>query len=206
MSNSLRPHGLCNDWPDRPHVHGILQARILEWVAISSSRGSSQPRLKPCLLLLLHWQAGSLPLVPSEKLPTLRARLKTAFKVNRQKQILSYDQKMKIIVLGNYLAFIFVATSHQWLTIPRTCQLTFFWAIHLKWLHSVTSSSTMFMSQASPCLLVIWLHRSPFPESILFSLSAAVQRHWLPSRTHPCSLTLHLFEIHKISCSIPRTF
>ena len=27
-------------------VHGILQARILEWVAISSSRGSSQPRIK----------------------------------------------------------------------------------------------------------------------------------------------------------------
>ena len=25
-------------------VHGILQARMLEWVAISSSRGSSQPR------------------------------------------------------------------------------------------------------------------------------------------------------------------
>ena len=25
-------------------VHGILQARILEWVAVPSSRGSSQPR------------------------------------------------------------------------------------------------------------------------------------------------------------------
>ena len=25
-------------------VHGILQARILEWIAISSSRGSSRPR------------------------------------------------------------------------------------------------------------------------------------------------------------------
>ena len=25
-------------------VHGILQARILEWVAISFSRGSSQPK------------------------------------------------------------------------------------------------------------------------------------------------------------------
>ena len=25
-------------------VHGILQARILEWVAFSFSRGSSQPR------------------------------------------------------------------------------------------------------------------------------------------------------------------
>ena len=30
--------------PPGPSVHGILQARILEWVAISSSRGSSQPR------------------------------------------------------------------------------------------------------------------------------------------------------------------
>ena len=28
-------------------VHGILQARILEWVAISFSRGSSQPRDEP---------------------------------------------------------------------------------------------------------------------------------------------------------------
>ena len=27
-------------------VHGILQARILEWVAVPSSRGSSQPRDK----------------------------------------------------------------------------------------------------------------------------------------------------------------
>ena len=34
MSNSATP------WT----VHGILQAKILKWVAISSSRGSSQPR------------------------------------------------------------------------------------------------------------------------------------------------------------------
>jgi len=27
-------------------VHGVLQARILEWVAISFSRGSSQQRIK----------------------------------------------------------------------------------------------------------------------------------------------------------------
>ena len=33
---------LCN--PMDYTVHGILQARILEWVAISFSRGSSQPR------------------------------------------------------------------------------------------------------------------------------------------------------------------
>ena len=38
---------LCNpvDWsPPGSFIHGILQARILEWVAISFSRGSSWPR------------------------------------------------------------------------------------------------------------------------------------------------------------------
>ena len=41
VSGYLRPHGL---YPTRLSVHGILQARILEWVAISFSRGSSQPK------------------------------------------------------------------------------------------------------------------------------------------------------------------
>ena len=44
--------------PPGSSVHEILQARILEWVAISYSKGSSQPRR----LHLLHWQADSLPL------------------------------------------------------------------------------------------------------------------------------------------------
>ena len=30
--------------PPGSSVHGVLQARILEWVAMPSSRGSSQPR------------------------------------------------------------------------------------------------------------------------------------------------------------------
>ena len=30
-------------------VHGISQARILQWVATSFSRGSSQPRDRPCI-------------------------------------------------------------------------------------------------------------------------------------------------------------
>ena len=33
-----------NGSPSRSSVHGVLQARILEWVAMPSSRGSSQPR------------------------------------------------------------------------------------------------------------------------------------------------------------------
>ena len=42
--------------PPGSSVHGILQARILEWVAMPSSRGSSPPRDVPdlCLLCLLH--------------------------------------------------------------------------------------------------------------------------------------------------------
>ena len=35
---------LCHPMDCSPPVHGILQARILEWVAIPFSRGSSQPR------------------------------------------------------------------------------------------------------------------------------------------------------------------
>ena len=46
MSDSLRPHGLQ---PASLSVHGIFQARIQEWVAISSSRGSSWPRDLNCL-------------------------------------------------------------------------------------------------------------------------------------------------------------
>ena len=45
-------------------VHGILQARILEWVAFPFSRGSSQPRdqaqVSPAL------QVNSLPAEPQE--------------------------------------------------------------------------------------------------------------------------------------------
>ena len=47
--------------PTGSSVHGILQARILEWVAMPSSRGSSQSRASPVL------QADSLPTDPSGK-------------------------------------------------------------------------------------------------------------------------------------------
>ena len=40
-------------------VHGISQAKILEWVAISFSRGSSQPRVE---LSSLEFQTDFLPL------------------------------------------------------------------------------------------------------------------------------------------------
>ena len=45
--------------PPGSSVHGILQARILEWFAISFSRVSALPRDGTCIL---HWQADPLPL------------------------------------------------------------------------------------------------------------------------------------------------
>ena len=56
VSNSLRPHMDCS-LPESS-VHGILQARILEWLALPFSRGSSQPRVKPRSPTL---QSDSLP-------------------------------------------------------------------------------------------------------------------------------------------------
>jgi len=61
VSDSSRPHGLL---PPSSSVHGIFQARILEWVAISSSRGSSfyYPVIEPLSpASFLCWQADALP-------------------------------------------------------------------------------------------------------------------------------------------------
>ena len=57
----------CN--PPSSSVHGIFQARRLERIVISYSRGSSQPRdwTHPCLLGLLHWQAASLTIMRTKK-------------------------------------------------------------------------------------------------------------------------------------------
>ena len=51
--------------PPDSSIHGTLQARIMEWVAISSSRGiflTQGSNLR--LFCLLHWHVGSLPLTP----------------------------------------------------------------------------------------------------------------------------------------------
>ena len=53
---------LCNSMDYT--VHGILQARILEWVPFPFSRGSSQPRIEPRSPAL---QVASLPAEPQGK-------------------------------------------------------------------------------------------------------------------------------------------
>ena len=53
--------------PPGSYVHGIFQARILEWVAISSSRESSDSGMEPMSPQSLAWQVDSLPTEPSQK-------------------------------------------------------------------------------------------------------------------------------------------
>ena len=60
---------LCNPRDPSPlgsSVYGILQAIILEWVAMPSSGECSQSRVTTCICLLL-WDVGSSPLVPPRK-------------------------------------------------------------------------------------------------------------------------------------------
>ena len=49
LSHSVMPNSL------QLHGHGIFQAKILEWVAISYSRESSQPRDQICITCIGRW-------------------------------------------------------------------------------------------------------------------------------------------------------
>ena len=73
-------------------AHGISQARVLKWVAISSSRGSSQPRVGTRSSAL---QAGSLPSEPLGK-PIIRGAIfQVAEKLNHETLQKSFFSKLK---------------------------------------------------------------------------------------------------------------
>ena len=65
---------LCNSMdcsPPGSAVHGIFLTRILEWVAMLSSRGSSQPRDQICISCACALHVGSLPTELSGKPSTM---------------------------------------------------------------------------------------------------------------------------------------
>ena len=92
-------------------VHGILQARTLEWIAISSFTGSSLP-----LPAFLHWQADSLPLSHLGSPVLYLLMLKAKWKLNNVKkhqitvnEIGSHWHKKKFC-FGNVLIWIYLQT------------------------------------------------------------------------------------------------
>ena len=90
--------------PPGSPVRRILQARILEWVAVPFSRGSSCQGSNLHLLHLLHWQAGFLPLGPPGKPIWLTMNQKTlseASKISDQFIILP-SPVSQCLLLENY--------------------------------------------------------------------------------------------------------
>ena len=90
--------------PPSPSVYGDSPARILELVAVPSPRESSRPRDQtPCLLCLLHWQAGSLPLAPPGK-PYLLYNITQFFEVFRDIWQTSHSDLLPLFFndLSNY--------------------------------------------------------------------------------------------------------
>ena len=64
LPSGLTPRDPMNCSPPGASVLGILQARILEWVAMHSSRGTCPPGVKPASPA---WAGGSSPSEPSRK-------------------------------------------------------------------------------------------------------------------------------------------
>ena len=99
--DSLWPTGYS---PPGSFVHGILQARILDWVVISSSGGSSPSRDQthvsqvPCI-----GQVGSLPLAPPGKPWN---SLKENFKKYNEPNLISLSFPFLIVAISGYMDLI----------------------------------------------------------------------------------------------------
>ena len=70
---ALRNSMHCN--PPGSSVHGILQAKILEWIAMPSSRGSSQPRDQTCASCSCYIAGGFFTTEPLGKPKTVTASI-----------------------------------------------------------------------------------------------------------------------------------
>ena len=89
---------LCNPMdcsPPDSSVHGISQARILEWIATSSSRESSQPRFwahVSCIgrWILYHWATWE---ALDSKYQFLKNKNKHPFSVKRTRQWLNWENE-----------------------------------------------------------------------------------------------------------------
>ena len=89
-----------------PHssVHGIFQVRILEWVAISFSRGSSWPGDRiPCPF---HWQTDSFPL--SSQGP------KRICRWQRSKSLIIKEMQIKTTVWYHYMPLRMAKIRQRW--------------------------------------------------------------------------------------------
>ena len=101
----------CN--PASSSVHGILQARILELVAVPSSRASPNPGIEPISLTSnLHWQASSLSLMPLGKpnwiLDCIKTNMSWLSTFNPRNDMIVQNQKVYSFNPSHWKAFSFL--------------------------------------------------------------------------------------------------
>ena len=128
--------------PQGSSVHGILQARILEWTAISFSRGSSSLRNQIRVLSLLQWQTGSLPLAPPGK-PQKRTGsvLSRAWAINHQAPLSVEFSRQEYWMVESLLfgRHSMASQSYRPTKDPYWCKPLFVW-------HTLESSSALSFS------------------------------------------------------------
>ena len=111
-------------------VHRILQARILEWTAMPSSRGSSWPRDRTCIsyISLLHWQADSLPLAPPGKPWERRGSRKWGL-IDKGYKISFADNenvlKLTVVMVAQICAY----TNNYWIVLFKRSEFYGIWII-----------------------------------------------------------------------------
>ena len=150
--------------PPGSSVHGISQARILEWVAISFSKGSSQPRDRTCVTCI-GWHI-SLP--PSHQGSTSHLWDITQALKKKLLVFACYSVVLLSVVDQSeylYIYHLFVTTEH-WVEFPVLYGRTFSLVIYF-------ISSSMFMSipisKFIPLSLPLLVSVHLFPTSVSIS-------------------------------------
>ena len=105
--NELLIHTTCvlmDCCPPWSFVHGVFQARLLKWVAISFSGGLPDPGIKPGSPAL---QDDALPSEPPEK-PTTNTKGTYIVKKykQRKKDLQNQPQTIKKVAIGTYISII----------------------------------------------------------------------------------------------------
>ena len=167
MPDSLQPHGLYS-LPDSS-VHGILQARLLEWVAISSSRGSSWPR-DPAL------QDSQ-----SEKISILSLLIAS---LSQMLYICMYNKKITIIIVRDCSGFFFWRQGKCYKTL-RSCLK---WEVrdNFSWSYEFSGIPKFHMGTVGEKITVHVL-RNLYHS---LELCDATWATWLLQRSSPASTTL----------------
>ena len=122
--------------PPGSSIHGILSARVLEWVAIPFSRGSSQPRDQTCVSFVSF-------LAP----PPRRCHQKPWKKLRPDQASFFKPQKSKIC----FLLIIKVLCNHYWKLIKKRMKKINHNPVTQKWPSILQDISSQFVCVSFPC-------------------------------------------------------